>query len=103
MDNVMDTTPIEHAVITLVAQVVCGLLLGDWVIGAAFACCWWFGRAHAQAEYRWIFRIGKGKRTNMPWWGGFDPVVWDKGGVLDWAASFVAAVVLYVLVRAVGV
>jgi len=102
MDKPTDTTPIEHAIITLIAQTACGLLLGDWVIGAVFTCCWWFGREHAQAEYRWIARIGKGKRTNMPWWGGFDPAVWNKSSVLDWAAPFVAAVMLYVLVRLVG-
>jgi len=103
MNKAMDTTPIEHAAITLIAQTACGLLLGDWIIGAAFAGCWWLGREHAQAEYRWITQIGKGKRSNMPWWGGFDPAVWDSGSVLDWVAPFVAAVVLYAIVRTIGV
>jgi len=99
----MNRTLIEHVVITLIAQVICGLLLDDWAFGAALACGGWFGREHAQAEYRWIVQRGKGKRTNMPWWGGFDPAVWNRDSVLDWAAPLVAAVMLYVLAWAIGV
>jgi len=99
----MNRTLIEHAVITLIVQAIFGLLLGDWVFGAAMACGGWFGREHAQAEYRWIARIGKGKRANMPWWGGFDPAVWDKDSVLDWVAPLAAAIVLYAVVRTLGV
>lgn len=40
------------------------------------------GREHAQAEYRWIERFGHGVRANMPWWGGFDPKVWDTHSAL---------------------
>ncbi|EMX6803347.1 hypothetical protein AAHJ44_003303, partial [Escherichia coli] len=34
-------------------------------------------------EYRWIEMFGHGKRMNMPWWGGFDPRVWDVGSLFD--------------------
>jgi len=98
----MSRTLIEHVVITLIAQVVSGLFLGDWAFGAALACGWWLGREHAQAEYRWISWRGKGKRSNMPWWGGFDPAVWNRDSVLDWAAPLACAVLLYVLTQAVG-
>jgi len=33
----MNRTLVEHAVITLIVQVIFGLLLGDWVLGAAMA------------------------------------------------------------------
>jgi len=42
-------------------------------------------REHTQAEYRWIAKLGGGKRAEMPWWGGFDSKVWDSASLLDWA------------------
>ena len=35
-------------------------------------------------EYRWIDAYGNGHRDNMPWWGGFDPRVWNRKSLLDW-------------------
>lgn len=81
----MDLTPLLHAAIALAAQAVVGLLTGDWLAGGVLVCFWWFGREHAQAEYRWISAVGTGKRAAMPWWGGFDPRAWNMPSVLDWA------------------
>ena len=80
----MDLTPLLHAAITLAAQAVVGLLTGDWLAGGVLACFWWFGREHAQAEYRWIGAVGNGKRASMPWWGGFDWRAWNLPSLLDW-------------------
>lgn len=56
------------------------------------------GREHAQAEYRWIKTFGNGIRANLPWWGAFDPRVWDVHSwwwnlLLPWliASAFFAA------------
>lgn len=86
----MVLTPLLHAAITLAAQAVVGLLTGDWLAGGVLACFWWFGREHAQAEYRWISAVGTGKRAAMPWWGGFDPRAWNFPSVLDWLLPMVA-------------
>lgn len=86
----MDLTPLLHAAITLAAQAVVGLLTGDWLAGGVLVCFWWFGREHAQAEYRWISAVGTGKRAAMPWWGGFDPRAWNMPSVLDWALPMAA-------------
>lgn len=91
----MDLTPLLHAAITLAAQAVVGLLTGDWLAGGVLACFWWFGREHAQAEYRWISAVGTGKRAAMPWWGGFDPRAWNMPSVLDWLVPVVACVLLW--------
>ncbi|WP_302409620.1 hypothetical protein [Comamonas kerstersii] len=91
----MDLTPLLHAAITLAAQAVVGLLTGDWLAGGVLACFWWFGREHAQAEYRWISAVGTGQRAAMPWWGGFDPRAWNMPSVLDWLVPVVACVLLW--------
>lgn len=68
----MNTTPLIHAAITVAAFFAAGLH------GGIAACVWWAAREHTQAEYRWIVLYGDGLRSNMPWWGGFDPRVWRK-------------------------
>lgn len=71
-----------HAVITLffaVAGWLCHIPALVWLCAAFY-----IGREHAQAEYRWIDAYGNGHRDNMPWWGGFDPRVWDRKSLLDW-------------------
>lgn len=45
--------------------------------------CFYAGREHAQAEYRWIAAYGHGHRKNMPWWGGLDPRAWNVKSVAD--------------------
>ena len=78
----MDTTPIHHALCAVVAQVLVGLFTGNWAYGAIAGCTFFIAREHTQAEYRWIEKFGKGKRINMPWWGGFDPRVWSRDAFL---------------------
>ena len=79
----MDWTPVFHALIAVMAQVLTGLVLGNWWLGGALACSWWLAREHTQAEYRWIQAFAGGHRTGMPWWGGFDPRVWNWASGLD--------------------
>ncbi|HCT3788701.1 TPA: hypothetical protein OUB93_003328 [Escherichia coli] len=54
-------------------------------------------REHTQAEYRWTERFGKGKRINMPWWGGFDPRVWDVGSLLDFSFPIIGCLLVWIL------
>lgn len=85
-----------HTLIALIAQAAIGLLTGDWRLGAFLASGVFIGREHAQAEYRWIETYGLHVRANMPWWGGFDPKVWNLKSLLDWLLPvlFVCAVVI---------
>lgn len=74
----------NHTFIALAVQGIVYLLLGSAVVGAALAIGVFFGREHAQAEYRWIERFGEGRRANWNWkniftakiWS-FDALVWD--------------------------
>lgn len=70
-----------HAFIVLI------LAFLEWLTGvpclAAGGACFYAGREHAQAEYRWIDAYGGGRRESMPWWGGFDPRVWNVKSVAD--------------------
>ncbi len=91
----MDWTPLIHAAIAVAAQVLVGLLLGNWWLGGALACVWWAAREHTQAEYRWIEQFGQGQRAAMPQWGGFDPRVWTLGSLLDLAAPIAACLVAF--------
>lgn len=84
-----------HALIALGFQAAIGIATGNWWIGAAFAL-FYMGREHAQAEYRWIERFGSGRRANMPWWGGFDPKVWNLKSLTDWAFPIAATTALAV-------
>lgn len=69
---------IEHALVALAIQAVIGLATRNWWAGAALASGYFIGREFAQAEYRWIEQFGHGLRSNLPWWGAFDPAVWPK-------------------------
>lgn len=91
----MDFTPLIHAAIAVTAQMLVGLLTGNWWLGGLLACIWWIAREHTQAEYRWIEQFGAGVRANMPQWGGFDPRVWTLGSVVDWLVPVVASALLY--------
>lgn len=79
----MDWTPLEHTAIALACTLI-GWLAGDINAGAAFGAALFIGREHAQAEYRWIDTRGYGRRSSLPWYGGFDPVVWSLPSLLDW-------------------
>lgn len=91
----MDWTPLIHAAIAVAAQVLVGLLTGNWWLGGALACTWWIAREHTQAEYRWIERFGQGQRSNMPAYGGFDLRVWDLASFLDLAVPTLACATAY--------
>lgn len=79
----MDRTTLEHTAIAIICTLI-GFLLGNIIAGAAFGTALFIGREHAQAEYRWIDSRGYGKRSNLPWYGGFDVAVWDMASLLDW-------------------
>ncbi|HCT7884770.1 TPA: hypothetical protein OT846_002434 [Escherichia coli] len=91
----VDITPILHALCAVVAQVLVGLFTGNWAYGAIAGCTFFIAREHTQAEYRWIEKFGKGKRINMPWWGGFDPRVWDVGSLFDFVAPVTVCFCVY--------
>jgi len=78
---------LEHFIIALGCQALLGLLFGLWFLGGLLPVAFFAGREHAQAEYRWIAKWGDGRRENMPWWGGFDPRIWDVHS-LWWNLSF---------------
>lgn len=95
----MDWTPLTHAAIAVAAQVLVGLLTGNWWLGGALACTWWIAREHTQAEYRWIAQFGAGVRANMPQWGGFDPRVWNWPSFWDATAPPLACTTFYITTR----
>ncbi len=99
----MDWTPLIHAVISVAAQVLVGLLTGNWWLGGLLACTWWVAREHTQAEYRWIEKYGQGKRANMPDWAGFDYRVWNVPSLLDFIAPVVVCSIVYFSALALGV
>lgn len=87
-----------HALASLFAQLLLGLLAGDWWTPAAAMSALFIGREHAQAEYRWIERYGSGRRANMPWYGGLQPRVWTIKSLADCAlpAAATSALALWV-------
>ena len=89
----MDWTTLQHTLIAL-AFTGLGYLIGNPLAGACFGVALLIGREHAQSEYRWIERYGNGKRSNLPFWGGFDSRVWDMGSVLDWLVPLMVCVIL---------
>ena len=79
----------KHAIYSLVFQVALAFITGNWWYGFIIASAFYFGREHAQAEYRIIKDKYRGKRANMPWYGGFMPVAWTKKSVLDFLLPLV--------------
>lgn len=86
-------TTLQHTLIALACAGI-GWLCGNIYAGAAFGAALFIGREHAQAEYRWIEQYGAGKRANMPWYGGFDYVVWNISSLFDWVVPALACAVL---------
>jgi hypothetical protein len=72
-----------------------GYATGDWLIGGLLMASHYIGRELTQAEYRWIAAYGSGLRANMPWWGRFDPRVWNVKSLSDWLSPLIAAMVVY--------
>lgn len=95
----MDFTPLIHALIAVAAQLAVGKVTGNWWLGGALACTWWAAREHTQAEYRWIEQFGQGQRAVMPQWGGFDPRVWDRASLLDFAVPIAACAGVFLLLN----
>lgn len=85
---------ITHLISALVLQGIIGFLTGNLWIGAAFGAALYVGREQAQAEYRWIETYGAGRRANMPWWGGYDPRVWNKKSLLDFIVPTIGVVLV---------
>ena len=83
-----------HALFSVLAQGALAFLTGNWWLGAVGMAAVYIGREHAQAEYRWIEQYGFRRRANMPWWGGFDPKVWDRKSLIDWLAPLLATAAL---------
>lgn len=90
----MDATLLFHAAVAVATQAAFGLLFGNWTAGAAFACCYFFGREVAQAEYRWIAANG-GLRAKMPWYQGLAIHKWTLGSVLDVVAPVAACTAVW--------
>ena len=80
-----------HALITLVLAALAwsfGLHAEVSAMSAAFYC----GREHAQAEYRAIKSFYGGKRSNAPWWCGFDRRAWNAKAITDWLGPLSVAI-----------
>ena len=93
---------IDHIAIAILIQVPVALGLRSWSAGAVAASAWAMSRELTQAEYRWIEAYGAGRRANMPWWGGFDPRVWQKlDAWLDFLAPTLAVVAIACLAHAI--
>ncbi|EFT2697600.1 TPA: hypothetical protein JZ819_000298 [Escherichia coli] len=90
-----DISPLLHAVAAVAAQAAIGISYGDWKTGGLLGCIWFIAREHTQTEYRWIAQFGAGKRSNMPWWGGFTWRVWNIPSLLDWLVPVLACAVVY--------
>ena len=85
-----------HTLITL------ALAALAWPIGlhaevAAMSAVFYCGREHAQAEYRAIKSFYGGKRSNAPWWCGFERRAWNSKSVVDWLGPAVVAVAVMVI------
>ena len=84
---------IHHILLALVTQFAVAMALRNWAAGAVAASGWAISREITQAEYRWIEQFGSGLRANMPWWGGFDPAVWQRPDPwLDWLVPSLAVI-----------
>ena len=90
-----------HILITLAAQTLVGLLFGRWYLGGLGFAAFYLGREITQAEYRWISALGQGRRANMPWWGGFDPQIWNLKSIGDTLGPALASLALFVAVALV--
>jgi hypothetical protein len=94
----MNRTNFEHAGYALVMQGALWLLTGSLLTGAVLAIGFFFGREHAQAEYKAINTDFNGKRADTPWYAGFNPKYWSLDAALD--VLFPTAAVLAVFLFA---
>lgn len=91
---------VEHILLAILIQLLVRFISGSWIAGTAATCAWFISREIAQAEYRWIEHFGGGLRANMPWWGRFDPRVWNYPDPwLDWSLPCATAIGVAVAAR----
>lgn len=64
---------------------------------AAMSATFYCGREHAQAEYRAIKSFYDGKRTNAPWWCGFERRAWNSKSMMDWLGPVAVAAAVMVI------
>jgi hypothetical protein len=88
----------EHSAYALLFMAIIGLLTGNWFAGACFGSAFFLGREHAQAEYRVIQAYYEGKRTNMPWYGGFESKAWSLKSVLDFGLPIIVTTIALVII-----
>ncbi len=89
-----------HLLLALAIMGVVAAATKRWLAGAFAASTWAIARELTQAEYRWIEAYGGGLRANMPWWGGFDLLVWQKlDPWLDWVVPSTAAFLLALILE----
>jgi hypothetical protein len=70
----------------------------SWWAGVLFAAGFYLGREIAQAEYRVIQTYYGGRRSKMPWYGGFERRAWDVKSILDFVLPIVATMVAVVII-----
>lgn len=61
---------------------------------ALLVAAFYIGREHAQAEYRSIKSFYDGKRTNAPWWCGFERRAWNFKSMMDWLGPVAVLAIL---------
>jgi hypothetical protein len=93
---------LEHSAYAVFFMAIIGLVTGNWFAGAYFGSAFFIGREHAQAEYRVIQNYYQGKRANMPWYGGFEPRVWDRKSVLDFVLPVAATTIILIIIKLIG-
>lgn len=93
---------LEHSAYALLFMTIIGLLTKNWSAGACFGSAFFFGREHAQAEYRVIQAYYDGKRANMPWYGGFEPRAWSLKSILDFVLPIAATAIALVIIALIN-
>lgn len=86
-----------HVVITA-AITIAAYFFGLHVYVSLALACFYIGREHAQAEQRVICQHYGNKRSNAPWWCGFEYRAWTTKGMLDWVLPLVVFIIASVAV-----
>lgn len=81
-----------HALLTVGFIALAEHLFGWGIAAGWLAAAFFFGREHAQAEYRVIEHNYDGLRGPGPWWLGFEPRAWTIKGMADWVLPLLVAV-----------